>query len=246
MTFMIDMHCHLDLYKNPMELLPEVQRRCKYVLAVTTSPRAWKKTRQVFAEVNCVEVALGLHPEIFSSKMNEIDMLLSNICYCKCIGEVGIDGSEQYKSSFLAQKDLFREIVQTAEKCGGKIISIHSRNAAKDVLDIIEYNIVASVPILHWFSGNVRDIERANMLDCWFSISPTMLSSKKGRNLVSKLPLSRILPETDGPFTEKRGVPYMPWESYEIIDTLKEIFHLNAAQIENELLSNYRRLIALR
>ena len=53
---MIDMHCHLDLYKNAIELLPEVQRRCKYVLAVTTSPRAWKKTRQVFAEVNCVEV----------------------------------------------------------------------------------------------------------------------------------------------------------------------------------------------
>jgi TatD DNase family protein len=68
MTFMIDMHCHLDLYKNPIELLPEVQRRCKYVLAVTTSPRAWEKTRQVFAKINCVEVALGLHPENFSSK----------------------------------------------------------------------------------------------------------------------------------------------------------------------------------
>ncbi|HBE78353.1 MAG TPA: hypothetical protein DDW65_11320 [Firmicutes bacterium] len=91
---MIDMHCHLDLYKNPIALLPEVQRRCKYVLAVTTSPRAWQKTKQVFSGIDCIQVALGLHPEIVSSKMNEIDMLLSNIRHCKYIGEVGIDGSE--------------------------------------------------------------------------------------------------------------------------------------------------------
>ncbi|MDD2482314.1 MAG: TatD family hydrolase [Lutispora sp.] len=240
---MIDMHCHLDLYKNPIALLPEVQRRCKYVLAVTTSPRAWQKTKEVFAGIDCVQVALGLHPEILSLKMNEIDILLSNIRHCKYIGEVGIDGSEQYKSSFPAQKDLFREVTLVAEKCGGRIISIHSRNAAKDVLDIIESNMVTSVPILHWFSGTIEEIERANTLGCWFSISPAMLSGKKGRNLVSKMPLSRILPETDAPFIEKRGVPYMPWEAYEIIDTLKEIFHLNTAQIKNEFLSNLRRLI---
>jgi len=239
---MIDMHCHLDLYKDPIALLLEVQRRCKYVLAVTTSPRAWQKSKQVFARIDSVQVALGLHPEVLSSKMNEIDMLLSNICHCKYIGEVGIDGSTQYKSSFLAQKDLFREVILAAEKCGGRIISIHSKNAAKDVLDIIESNMATSIPILHWFSGTMDEVQRANSLGCWFSVSPTMLSSKKGKNLVSKMPLSRILPETDAPFTEKRGVPYMPWEAFEITDTLKDIFCLDS--VHNELLSNFRQLIS--
>ena len=240
---MIDMHSHLDLYKNPIALLQEVQKRCKYVLAVTTSPRAWQKTKQVFAGIDCIQVALGLHPEILSSKMNEIDMLLSNIRHCKYIGEVGIDGSEQYKSSFLTQKDLFREVARTAEKCGGRIISIHSRNAVKDVLDIVESEVVTSVPILHWFSGTMEELERANVLGCWFSISPAMLSGKKGKSLVSKMPFSRILPETDAPFTEKRGVPYMPWEAFEIIDTLKDIFCLDTEQIKNELISNAGRFI---
>jgi len=239
---MIDLHCHLDLYKDPISLLPEVERRCKYVLAVTTSPRAWQKAKQVFARVDCVQVALGLHPEILSTKINEIDLLLSNISCCKYIGEVGIDGSEQYKSSYQAQKNLFREVVRSAEKCGGKIISIHSRNAAKDVLDIIESDLAISVPILHWFSGTMKELERANALGCWFSVSPAMISGRKGKNLVSKMPLSRILPETDAPFTEKRGVPYMPWEAIEIIDTLKDIFHLDTEQIKNELFSNIRRL----
>jgi TatD DNase family protein len=239
---MIDLHCHLDLYKDPLLLLPEVERRCKYVLVVTTSPRAWQKTKQVFAGVDCIQVALGLHPEILSSKMNEIDMLLSNICHCKYIGEVGIDGSEQYKSSYLAQKDLFREVSRTAERCGGRIISIHSRNATKDVLDIIKNNMVSSVPILHWFSGTLKELEQANMLNCWFSVSPAMLAGRKGKSLVSQMPLSRILPETDAPFTEKRGTPYMPWEAFEIIDTLKDIFHLDTEQVKNELLSNLNRL----
>lgn len=239
---MIDLHCHLDLYKDPISLLPEVKRRCKYVLAVTTSPRAWQKTKQVFAGVDCVQVALGLHPEILSSKMNEIDMLLSNIHHCKYIGEVGIDGSEQYKDSYQAQKDLFREVARTAEKCGGKIISIHSRKAVKDVLDIIESDIVTSVPILHWFSGTTEDLKRAIALGCWFSVNPAMLSGNKGKSLVSKMPLSRILPETDAPFTEKRGAPYMPWEAIEIVDILKDIFHLDTEQIKNELISNVSRL----
>lgn len=240
---MIDLHCHLDLYKDPISLLPEVKRRCKYVLAVTTSPRAWQKTKQVFAGIDCIQVALGLHPEVLSSKTNEIDMLLSNIRNCKYIGEVGIDGSGQYKSSFQTQKDLFREVARTAEKCGGRIISIHSRNAAKDVLDIIESDMATSVPVLHWFSGTMEELERANELGCWFSVSPAMLSGRKGKSLVSKIPLSRILPETDAPFTEKRGVPYMPWEAFEIIDTLKDTFCLNTKQIKNELISNARRFI---
>lgn len=239
---MIDLHCHLDLYKNPIALLPEVQRRCNYVLAVTTSPCAWQKTKEVFSGINCVQVALGLHPEILSRKTDEINMLLSNIQYCNYIGEVGIDGSEQYKSSFLAQRDLFRKVVLTTEKCGGRIISIHSRNAEKGVLDIIESNVVNSIPILHWFSGTMQEVERANALGCWFSVSPAMLLGKKGKNLVSKMPLSKILPETDAPFTEKRGVPYMPWEAIEIADALKDIFDLDYQQIKNQLLSNASQL----
>ena len=243
---MIDMHCHLDLYKDPVSLLPEVKKRCSYVLAVTTSPRAWQKAKQVFGEVECIHVALGLHPEVLSMKMNEIDMLLTNIQHSKYIGEVGIDGSVQYKTSFLIQKDLFREVVRTAEKCGGRIISIHSRNATQDVLEIIESNVATSVPILHWFSGTVEELERANELGCWFSISPAMLSGRKGKILVSKMPLSRILPETDAPFTDKSGVPYMPWEAFKIIDTLKDIFRLDTDEIKNKLISNTSQLNGLR
>ena len=240
---MIDLHCHLDLYKNPISLLTEVKQRCKYVLVVTTSPRAWQKTKQVFSVVDCIKVAIGLHPEILALKLNEIDLLLSNISQCDFIGEVGIDGSEQYKNYSQKQKDLFREVVRTAEKCGGRIISIHSRNAVKDVLDIIESEKNKSIPILHWFSGTIKELERAIKMGCWFSVNLMMLSGNKGRVLTSKMPLSKILPETDSPFTKRHGVIYMPWEAMNIVNTLKDIYHLNTEKLNNKLFTNFKQLI---
>ena len=47
---MIDFHCHLDLYENPMKVFAEVKKRKTEVLAVTTSPRAYVKTAQYFRE----------------------------------------------------------------------------------------------------------------------------------------------------------------------------------------------------
>ena len=43
---MIDFHCHLDLYKEPMHVFEQAKRKNKYVLAVTTSPKAFVKTSQ--------------------------------------------------------------------------------------------------------------------------------------------------------------------------------------------------------
>ena len=61
---MIDFHCHLDLYADPLKLFDEVKRRKTEVLAVTTSPRAFIKTSQYFRGANNVRVALGFHPEL--------------------------------------------------------------------------------------------------------------------------------------------------------------------------------------
>lgn len=70
---MIDFHCHLDLYKNPLAVLNEVNNRKVEVLAVTTSPRAYLKSSQYFNNFNNVRVALGFHPELVANRRNEID-----------------------------------------------------------------------------------------------------------------------------------------------------------------------------
>lgn len=65
---MIDFHCHLDLYPDALKLLPIVSARNLFTLVVTTSPKAWLATSNVFAGYENIKVALGLHPEIAEQK----------------------------------------------------------------------------------------------------------------------------------------------------------------------------------
>ena len=127
---MIDFHCHLDLYPDALNLLPIVAERNLFTLVVTTSPRAWQATSRVFAGYDNIKVALGLHPEIVEKKASERSLLVSCISKTKFVGEIGLDGSRIYQETMPLQEAIFIEALEECERCGGKVLSIHSRNAA--------------------------------------------------------------------------------------------------------------------
>lgn len=239
---MIDFHCHLDLYKDSISLLPEVRQRCKFILAVTTSPRAWIKTSQVFSGVDCISVALGLHPEILTDKIQERELFLSSIPKTIFIGEIGLDGTSRNKGSLSLQIEFFKEAMKTAERCGGRIISIHSRNAVKATLDIIETTLDTCTPVMHWFSGTEKELERAISMNCWFSINPMMFASKRGLSIIQKIPLSKMLPETDGPFTMNGSLPYMPWDTNTVIEGIVKQKDLSAIAVYQSMIDNLHTL----
>ena len=209
---MIDFHCHLDLYADPMKLFNEVKRRKTEVLAVTTSPRAFIKTSQYFRGANNVRVALGFHPELVKQRSLEKELFFEQMRSSRFLGEIGIDGSKRAKQSLSEQIEFFDEVVHTAAVHGGKVLSIHSRGAVKEVLQILEKYEGEYVPILHWFTGSVKDAEKAIKLGCWFSVNPNMCYTPSGKKVISCIPIDRVLPETDAPFTQNDGVPYMPWD----------------------------------
>ena len=53
---MMDLHCHLDLFPNAISLLPQVNKRNVFTLAVTTSPRAWQASSRVMAKYTNIAV----------------------------------------------------------------------------------------------------------------------------------------------------------------------------------------------
>ena len=235
---MIDFHCHLDLYKNPVSLLPEVKDRCRFVLVVTTSPRAFLKTSQVFGGIECISVGLGLHPEILAEKISERALFLSTIPQTQYIGEIGIDGTSRNISSLDLQADFFRDAIQASEEVGGRVLSIHSRSAVKSVLDIIEQNVRISIPVLHWFTGNERELDRAVSLNCWFSINSMMLMNQKGISSIQRIPIDKLIPETDGPFTSHDNIPYMPWDTQIVIEGIAKQKKLTVANVTNAMNDN--------
>jgi TatD DNase family protein len=237
---MIDFHTHLDLYPNALAILPKVNEINMFTLSVTTSPRAWIATTKVFSQYSNIKVALGLHPEIVEKKKNESNILLESISKAKFIGEIGIDGSSRFSNSVSLQESIFESTIKECERVGGRIISVHSRGAASKVLSILERYPSAGTIILHWFSGSLKDLEKAVTMNCWFSVGPIMSNSKNGQLLMNRMPKDRILPESDGPFASKNNHPIMPWEAITITNKLGELWKMSFNEAQKQILDNFK------
>ena len=121
-------------------------------------------------------------------------------------------------------------------------MSIHSRRSANAVLDGLESQPGAGIPILHWFSGSARDLDRAVALGCWFSVGPAMLNGERGKRLAARMPRERVLTESDGPFAQIDGRAVLPWEVNRAVTTLADLWSIDTRQTQGALYDNLRRL----
>ena len=242
---MIDFHCHLDLYPDPATVLDGIDSRGTYVLAVTTTPKAWRGTSALVGKRPRVRTALGLHPELVAKRHHEVALLCGLLDETRYVGEIGIDGSPAHRGSIDLQASVFDRILRACAAAGGRVMSIHSRGAATSVLNGVERRPGAGVPILHWFSGTMRELDRADALGCWFSVGPAMLRSRKGREVAAAMPADRMLTETDAPFGRDGGDPLMPWQAYDCLGELAGLKGVPVEVLRRQMVDNLRRLPGL-
>lgn len=240
---MIDLHCHLDLYAQPAAIVEECARRNMYVLSVTTTPSAWKGTSALASGYERIRTAIGLHPQLAQQRKGELAQFDELIHETRYVGEVGLDGTPECTPFWEDQLAVFEHVLETCARAGGRILTIHSRRAENDVLALLERNRTVGTPILHWFSGSLRSLERAIRLDCWYSVGPAMLRSQKGRDLVGRMPSDRVLTETDGPFAMFGERAIQPWDVGDAVNRLAEIWQLSTQNVGAKLASNLRRLV---
>ena len=240
---MIDFHAHLDLYPDPKSLVDEIISRRIYVLSMTTTPSAWPGTSALGEFGSRIRTAIGLHPQLAHQRITELSLFDQYLEQTEYVGEIGLDGAPEFKGYWKEQIHVIDHILASCSRAGGKIMSIHSRRAASTVLDRLEAFPSAGMPILHWFTGGKRDLQRAIGMGCWFSVGPAMLQSQKSRELVSCIPRERILTESDGPFAKIEGNAAMPWDVYLAITELSVIWKIDESEANAILLSNLRNLV---
>ena len=241
---MIDFHCHLDLYPNPFSVRDECVRRGLYVLSVTTTPSAWKGTSALGANTQRIRTGLGLHPQIAHERKSELVLFDDFLQGARFVGEIGLDGSPEYRQYWNDQVMVFDHVLTACREAGGRVMSIHSRRASKAVIDQLEGCPDAGTPVLHWFSGSLRDLDRAVDLGCWFSVGPAMLRTEKGRDLTARMPRERMLTESDGPFAQANGRSLWPWEVSDAVSQLADIWGTSTEDVEKTLWQNLENLVA--
>lgn len=204
---LFDTHCHLDVVAFDHDR-NEVYARARAAQVTRFINPAYdlESCRRAIKEASKnpdVYAAVGIHPnDIGSFTIDTIGELirLSKEPKVVAIGEIGLD---YYWKTFTPeqQQQAFRAQLEIAQQMNLPVI-IHCREAYDDTLDILSSYATGIQVVLHSFAGTTRHAERAANLGYYFGIGGpvTYKNATSLRTMVSSVPLSRIMLETDSPY----------------------------------------------
>lgn len=201
MDYLYDTHYHLDLQKDRSAAIREIEEKQIYTISVTNLPDLFRKESvEVASKYICF--ALGFHPELIHQYKSQISLMWDLLPEVRYIGEVGLDYVDiAFKKE---QVEFFTELIERCRNDEKKMLTIHSRKAVKDVLTIVGKSFKFK-PILHWFTGSLTELKAAVENGYYFSVNGAMMKSKRFLDMLPMIPSTRILLETDSPFTYYNG-----------------------------------------
>lgn len=242
---LVDFHCHLDLFPNHKALIDECESLGIKTLTVTNAPSVWRRNFELTKNCKNVRVALGLHPQLAHQRSKELDLFEELFPRTRYIGEVGLDGSPEFTSTMAIQRQVFERILDLCSGSGGKILTVHSRRADREVINTIQDHLSSDRGkiVLHWFTGSKRELMRALDLGMYFSINYRMTQTEKGQELIKCLPLDRILTESDGPFIKFSVSPTTPKDVIHTVQAAAMLKKCSEEKMANQITDNLGKLI---
>jgi len=248
----IDVHCHLDYYRDEetKEIIERArEKRVGIVVSNGTNHKANEKVLELAEKYGEVKCALGLYP-IEAIKMSwdeinkELDFIRKNGKRAVAIGEVGIDFKESIMmEEHEKQKKLFDKIVKLSALLNKPII-VHSRKAEKECVEILERNKAKKV-IMHCFNGNFNLVSRIKENGWMISIPTNVTFSEHFQKIIKETDLKNLLCETDSPYLhpekKRNNEPGNVVESYKKI---AEIKGMKLKEVEKKIEENYKRVFS--
>lgn len=236
---LIDSHCHLDclnLDKYQGELGQALKfahsQGVEYCLCVCITLDKFPAILNIAKTFPAVGVTVGLHPtESVPNEPQVSDLVaLAKEPLVLGIGETGLD-YYRCEGDVEWQRQRFRHHIQAA-KIVNKPLIVHTRQAQQDTMDILRQEGAQVVGgVMHCFTESWEMAEEALALGFYISFSGivTFQNAKALQEVVKKVPLDRMLIETDSPYLAPiphRGTSNEPgYVRYvaEYIATLKNI-----------------------
>ena len=205
---MIDSHCHLD-HEPLFENINEVIKRSKDIglqklLTISTTLNSFDKIKDIVNIDPMIFGTFGIHPHETEANHVNKETLVKTISKFKKIigvGETGLDFFYNY-SNKERQIDSFKDHIEASIELKIPII-IHSRNAEDETFNILNsYNNKNLKILMHCFTGSYEFSKKLLSLGAFFSASGiiTFKNSVELQNTFKKIPLDKLLIETDSPF----------------------------------------------
>jgi TatD DNase family protein len=258
---LVDVHCHLNhkVFEGKIDqiIINAKQNNVKAILVSGVNSKSNREVLELVKKDDLLKASLGIYPidalglaegeTGLPRQPEKIDLdeefkfIEKNKDKIVAIGEIGMDFHWD-KDHHQEQENNFRKIIQFANKICKPII-IHTRNAEKECLDVLEQESKVKV-CLHSFSGNKKLIKRAIELGYYFSVPPKIMLLEQFQMLVSMVPLTQLLTETDAPWmSPERDLFNEPANVLVTIKKIAEIKNLTIEEIADQVWKNYSSFI---
>jgi TatD DNase family protein len=249
-----DSHCHLDLldlsaYAGDLNkaVSHAHEQGVAYILNVCVSLKAFPTVLATSERYSFVSASVGLHPNEQEEETSATELAqLASHAKVVAIGETGLD---YYRShgDLAWQQRRFREHIRAAKEVGKPLI-VHSRQAKEDTLRILQEEKVADVGgVLHCFTEDWEMASQALDLGLYISFSGivTFRNAHSVQEVAKRMPMDRILVETDAPYLAPvpvRGKPNLPAYIVHTAEFIAALRAVDAAALAAATTENFFRL----
>ena len=206
---LVDSHCHLDFPELAADAEGVVARAgaagVGAMVTIGTELARFPGVLAMAERFGNVWCSVGTHPhESAKELITDPAPLLAHTHHPKvvAIGETGLDYFYEH-SPRPSQLESFRAHVAAARMAGLPVI-VHTRDADDDIIAVLEDEMGKGgfSGLIHCFTGTQRLADAALALGLYISVSgiATFKNSTALRNVIQRVPLDRLLVETDAPY----------------------------------------------
>jgi TatD DNase family protein len=251
---LVDSHCHLDYLAAEGEVaeLVEAARRAGVATLLTISTRlsTFPQVRAIAERFDDVFCSVGVHPHDAAEEgVGDPGPLVALAGHPKVVG-IGETGLDFYydNSPRDAQAASFRAHIAAARETGLPLI-VHTRDADRTTVEILreEHSKGPFPGLIHCFTAGPEVADTALELGLYISISGivTFRKADELRAIVRRIPLERLLVETDAPYlapVPMRGRTNQPAYVVHTAHYLAGLFGCGEAMLAEATTENFFRL----
>lgn len=244
----IDTHCHLtDKYTDSIDNVIKKAHDAGVgvMICPTADPNDIEYALKIANTYDNIFCTIGIHPEY--APMDATNFLTDDVLQnprVVGVGEIGLDYhySPQSRNE---QIKLFEQQLEIAKK-HALPVAIHTRDAEDDTIEILK-NHPETHGVMHCFTSGWKLAEFALNRGFYFSASGilTFKNSVEIRETFAKIPIDRIVIETDAPYcapVPHRGKICEPSMVVETARVLADIKNLQLDELETILMENVKKL----
>lgn len=254
---LIDSHCHLDRvdlapYEGDFSRFIAATRGegIDHLLCVSIDLESYPAMLSLVDSYPDVSVSVGVHPNDQDRREPGVDELVELATHPGnvAIGETGLD-YYYGEGDFEWQRDRFRRHIQAAIAADKPLI-IHTRDAREDTIRIMREEGASAVGgVMHCFTETWEMAQQALDLNFYISFSGivTFKNAEALRDVAARVPLDRMLVETDSPYLAPvpfRGKPNEPRHVRQVAEKIAGLRGISVEEVARITSENFYRLFS--